>query len=62
MNNLSTVQTSPTPLPSPAPAPARQGLRRAAITGGAIVLALAIIGGGWLYATTQVDSAGASGT
>ncbi|MGZ8752865.1 MAG: Ig-like domain-containing protein, partial [Acidimicrobiia bacterium] len=35
---------------------------RAAIAFGAIVAIVAIIGGGWLYANTQVDTAGASGT
>jgi lipoprotein-anchoring transpeptidase ErfK/SrfK len=60
MENLSSFETSPAPPPSPAPE--RRGLRRAAITVGAIVAVIAIIGGGWLFATTQVDTAGASGT
>jgi len=60
MRSLSTIETSPAPPPSPAPE--RRTLRRALITMGAIALVVAMVGGGWLYATTQVDTAGAAGT
>lgn len=60
MRSLSTIETSPAPPPSPAPE--RRTLRRIVITMGAIALVVAMVGGGWLYATTQVDTAGAAGT
>ena len=54
MRSLSTIQTSPAPLPLPRARTA--GPRRAAvIVLGAIVVVIAIVGGGWLFATTQVD-------
>jgi lipoprotein-anchoring transpeptidase ErfK/SrfK len=62
MQGLSTIETSPAPAPSPSPPPERPGFRRAAIAVGAIAIVVALIGGGWLYATTHIDSAGASGT
>src|SRR4051794_35144372 len=58
MRSLSTIEVSPTSPPSRG----RRGPGRAGIAAIAIVAVVAILGGGWLYPTTHVDQAGASGT